>query len=87
MRLLIYDEFRPEFNMHGDELIFTIEGKNKLDCYLQLINEPCDFAEVFNSAWECLKEIFPEKPIEELANKAILIASNGLKNSFDWKEN
>lgn len=73
--------------MWGDEIILEIEGQNKLDCYLQLKEEMCDFAEVFNAALDCLQEIFPEKPIEELANKAIIIASNGLKNIFDWVEN
>ena len=85
--MLIYEELRPELNMWGDEVILEIEGQNKLDCYLQLKEEMCDFAEVFNAALDCLQEIFPEKPVEELANKAILIASNGLKNGFDWVEN
>lgn len=85
--MLIYEELRPELNMWGDEAILEIEGQNKLDCYLQLKEEMCDFAEVFNAALDCLQEIFPEKPVEELANKAILIASNGLKNGFDWVEN
>lgn len=85
--MLIYEELRPELNMWGDEIILEIEGQNKLDCYLQLKEEMCDFAEVFNAALDCLQEIFPEKPVEELANKAIFIASNGLKNGFDWVEN
>lgn len=73
--------------MWGEEVILEIEGQNKLDCYLQLKDEICDFAEVFIAAWKCLEELLPQTSKEELADKAILIASNGLKNSFDWEEN
>lgn len=71
--------------MWGDEVFLEIEGQNKLDCYFQLKEKMCDFAEVFVAAWECLEELLPQTSKEELADKAIFIAGNGLKNDFVWK--